>query len=40
LHEQTDVTASEAESNGAGVSEEVWWREVPLNNNGYEKVTF
>jgi polyketide synthase PksN len=38
LHEQTDITASETETNG--VSEEVWWQEVPLNNNGYEKVTF
>ncbi|HKD15247.1 MAG TPA: SDR family NAD(P)-dependent oxidoreductase [Candidatus Angelobacter sp.] len=38
-NEQTTVTASEAESNGVRVSEDVWWQEVP-RNDGYEKVTF
>ncbi len=39
LHEQADVTASEAESDGVRVSEEVWWQEESLDD-GYEKVTF
>jgi len=38
-NEQTPVTASEAESNGVRVSEDVWWQEVS-GNDGYEKVTF
>jgi len=39
FHDQAGVTASEAESNGARVSEEVWWQEGS-RNSGYEKVTF
>jgi polyketide synthase PksM len=39
LPEQTEVTASEAESNGVRVSEEVWCQEVSPDG-GYEKVTF